>query len=128
MAKKYKQVLKSADSRDEIYAAVAKKASKNAVKKGTTRELEESRLWNEIYTKTARSLDSLEDPGVKRQPKTMHITPSEAELDKRARKLQKAQPGMSYAQCASKALQDDPSLYTQYNNEMAAGTTYAVPQ
>jgi hypothetical protein len=128
---KLKTILKSAVSessaaftRDDLYAAVEKKARKIALKKGCSVELAEGRLWESIY-KTSGVMDP---PEVRREPKMMRVTKAEAELDKRGRKLMKSNPGLGYAQACSKALEQDPALYSAYEKELASGATYLVPE
>jgi hypothetical protein len=83
---KLKQVMKSATAtREDLFAAVAKKAKKIALRKGCSVELAEGRLWESVF-KTA---SALEGPELRREVKVFKATPAEAELDKRARKLMK---------------------------------------
>jgi hypothetical protein len=110
---------------DDLYQAVQKRARKIALKKNCSVELAEGRIWEEIY-KTSAVMDP---PELRRQPKMMRATKSEAELDRRARSLQKANAGLSYAEAASKALEQDPSLYTKYTEEISTpGAQYLVPE
>ncbi len=48
-------------------------------------------------------------------------TAAEAELDDRARKIMKANPGIGYPKACSQALLKDPSLYNRYQAELANG-------
>lgn len=54
-------------------------------------------------------------------------TEAEAVLDDRARKRMKRE-GCSYPAAVEKELQVDPSLYAQYEKELAAGQTYNTPE
>jgi hypothetical protein len=54
-------------------------------------------------------------------------TKAETELDSRARPVMK-RDGVSYPQACSRVLTEDPSLYTKYQAEMAAGDAYLVPE
>ncbi len=56
-------------------------------------------------------------------------TAAEAELDDRARKIMKANPGIGYPKACSQALIKDPSLYDRYQAELAnGGARYNVPE
>ena len=56
------------------------------------------------------------------------VTSAEALLDTRARKIMKKDPTVGYASACSRVLMEDPSLYQKYEQELAAGRTYTVPE
>jgi hypothetical protein len=126
----FEQVLKSAvqtKRRDQIATAVSLEATRIAKRDGISVEKAECEVWK-ANPKAAEAYESARLPDLKPEQKTLKLTGAEVELHRRARKLMRKSVGQSYAQCASKALQDDPGLYTRYQKELAAGTTYDVPE
>ena len=75
------------------------------------------------YEMTAKA-----DEPRRREPKMFKATLAEAELDKRARRLMKQSPEISYAKAVQAALDKDPSLYGKYEKELQAGATFEVPE
>jgi hypothetical protein len=121
-----KVLINKSATRQDLNAAVSRQAEKIAKRQGIRQEVAEGRIWNTLYTKVGQ--DESEAARAHPEPKTFLATPAEAELDKRARKLMKRNPALSYAGAATKALEQDPSLYTRYNDELNSGQTYPVPQ
>jgi Skp family chaperone for outer membrane proteins len=121
----FQQSIKSAGSRDEICKAVRAEAAEVAVKKGCTLDQAEANIWRN--RDAAEAYESARKSEPKRaEPKMFQATPAEGELDRRARKIMKNR-GESYAKSCSIALMEDPGLYSRYERELAAGTTYTVP-
>jgi len=123
---KFKQVLKSATTRDQIVAAVVKKAAKITKRKGIAPDLAEAKTWAKDGAREAYESAPLPKAPV-RERKFFEATPSEAELDRRARKRMK-KTGVSYPKACSEELTADPSLYENYQRELAAGNTFSAPE
>jgi hypothetical protein len=120
----FSEVLKSAKNRDEIIAAVETQALKIAKRDG----ISVNKALAEVWTDEAYEAYEVAPKGEPQRPikKMFKATKAEGELDTRARTILKAS-GMSYPQACSQALEEDPSLYTKYQSEVAAGSTYSVP-
>jgi len=122
----FEQILKSATTREQVVAAVEAKAAKIAKRDGITIEKAEAEVW-EKNPEAVEAYEQAAKTAPKQEPRMTRVTEAEAELDKRARKLVKRNPGMTYAKAVDNCLQEDPALYTRYEKELAAGVTYLVP-
>lgn len=122
----FEQVLKSAGSRDAIVAAVEKEAEVIAKRDGLTIDRARAKVWNETGAHEAYEAAPIGKP---KQPerKVFRCTKAEAELDRIARQRVK-KTGRSYAQCCSDVLTERPELYKQYQEELASGRTFLVPE
>ncbi len=120
----FTEVLKSAETRDQVCAAVERAAE--AIQKRDGISLERARVcaWtNEAMEKYER----LPLPAVLKRERPMgNFTRAEARLEERARKRMR-KTGCSYAKAISSELEDDPSLYEDYEKEMASGATFVAP-
>lgn len=125
---KLKKILKSAiRNRTTVIEAVQKKAAKIAKKTGISPELAEGKVWARRGGEAQAAYESVPAGKPKRaEPKMMKITSAESELDERARKRMK-RTGETYAKACSAELMADANLYTEYEKELAAGSTYDVP-
>lgn len=122
----FTDVIKSATStREDIEMAVNKKAEKLVAESGGTIEAARTRVWTETgayaaYERAPIAITKAERPTVK-------ITKSAAELDDLARKIQKADPKLTYHQAYGKAMIENPQLYSRHCIEEQAGAVYPVP-
>ena len=125
---KFKKILKSGTAtRDQIASAINQRALKSAKKAGHSEVT--STDYEKAMAEGYAAYESTPKAEIgKREPRTARVTKAEAELDKLAKKVMKAGPGMSYAQACSKALQSDPALYDQYQQEIASGAAFEVPE
>jgi hypothetical protein len=90
-----------------------------AREKGTNKELEERKLWHAIYDQS----NSQTSAGAVTIQKKFAATEAEARLHSLASKIAK-RDGISYAQATTKALAQNPSLYSDYVEEVNKGLTY----
>ncbi len=122
----FEQVLKSAGSRDAIVAAVEKEAEVIAKRDGLTIDRARAKVWNETGAHEAYEAAPIGKP---KQPerRTFSCTKAEAELDRLARQRMR-KSGRSYAQSCSDVLTERPELYKQYQEELASGRTFIVPE
>jgi len=125
---KFQKVLKSATTRDAIVAAVEQKAQKIAKRDSIGEDAALAKVWQE-HPEAHEAYEAAPKGDLrKREPNMMQATAAEAELDRRARKRMAKDKTMTYAKALSSELDADPGLYTQYQNEAAAGTTFLVPE
>jgi hypothetical protein len=124
----FEKILKSETvTRDQIVAAVQKRAAEIAREHDCSVAIAEKIIWEEHpelvqkYEATPKAINSRRPA-----PQLAQITMAEVELDKRARRIMKAD-NIGYPAAASKALCADPSLYKQYLDELAAGQTVIAP-
>jgi hypothetical protein len=122
----FQQILKSATTRDQIVAAVERKATKIAKRDRVSLDAARVKAWTE-HPEAFAAYEAAPLDVVKRERKTFEETKAEAELDMRARKRMK-RTGSSYAKAVSEELEADPSLYVKYEREMAAGARFVVPE
>jgi hypothetical protein len=125
----FQSVLKSATGthrRDKIVEAVQMEARRIAKKKGISLQKAEGAVWRENPQAQA-AYESAKLPDLQPERRTIKLTSAEVELHRRARQLMKTSK-MSYAQCATKALEQDPSLYDKYVKEQSAGQFINVPE
>ncbi len=127
---KFQNVLKSASTRSAIAEAVERKAQKIAKRDGVSMSAALAKAWEQSPEAIAKyEATPKDEPKRAAEPKMFRCTKAEAELDHRARKLMTmSKPSLSYAQACSKALTDDPALYTKYQNgSLRRARTYVVP-
>ena len=123
----FKEILKSAKTRDEIVAAVEEKARRIAKRDGIGDDASLVRAWQE-HPEAQAAYEAAPLPVAKKAERRMiKTTVAEAELDKRARKRMR-KTGQSYPQAVSSELNEDPGLYDKYQKELAAGATITVPE
>ena len=127
MKKKFKKILKSALTRDQIAAAVEAKAIKVGKRLGMSEDESRAAIWqnhNEAYA----AYENAPLPTVTRKAALplVQITQAEIELDTRARKIMKSD-GLQYPQACSKILTQNPGLYKSYCDELARGETLTAP-
>jgi len=124
---KLSQILKgeAAASRRTLAEAVIAKAERISRKTGRPREKVENEIWEKGAQQAYESLPLGTQRA--REPKMVKVTSAEAELHRRALKRMKGSD-CSYAKAVSEELTSDPALYRQYENELASGQGYEVPQ
>jgi hypothetical protein len=103
----------------EVIDAVVKKASRRAQKRGTRPDLEEARLWRKIYSTPHPQIDVSTAEGRK-----VPMTEAEWQIEDIAKRLRK-RDGLSYAESISRALCENPHLYSEYVEQSNSGRTYA---
>lgn len=125
MKQSFTEVLKSAGTRDAVCVAVEKEAEAISKRDGISMERARVRAWTD---EAMEKYERLPLPVVKRAERRMgNFTKAEAELEDRARKRMR-KTGCSYAKAVSQELEDDPSLYSDYEKQKAAGETFEAPQ
>lgn len=128
---KLKRILKGevATSRALIEAAVIAKAAKIAKRENVTPEQAENQVWSQPGVREAyESIPAARQPK-RAEQRIYKATRAEADLDARAKRRMKKNPGCSYAKAITDELDADPSLYTRYTEELAAGQTpYDMPE
>jgi hypothetical protein len=125
---KFKQITKvdSGASRDEIWAAVARKCIKIAKRRGL--DDVPTALLEEVLGQAYAAFEAAPLPTVARKQALplAQVTKAEIELDGRARRIMKSD-NVGYPQACSRALTAAPSLYQKYCLELAAGETRTAP-
>lgn len=116
---KFKKILKSGTvTRDQICDHVAERALKIAKRRGVEPN---SAILEEAWLPYYQLHEDAPVAVQKRAERMVSITKAEVTLDERARALQKKNPAMSYAKAVQTALEADPSLYSQYEQELRDG-------
>jgi hypothetical protein len=126
----FERILKSETvTRDQIVTAVQKRASEIADEKGCPVSAAEMQVWTENPELVQKYESTPKAVNPRRPARQMchDVTDAEIELDSRARKIMK-RDGLQYPQACSKVLTDDPSLYSKYCAEIAAGQTFTAPE
>ena len=126
----FSRILKSETvTRDQLVAAVQKRASEIATEHDCSVAIAESIIWKEHPELVAKYEATPKSVNPRRPARQMchDVTEAEIELDTRARKIMK-RDGLQYPQACSKVLTDDPGLYTRYCAEIAAGQTFTAPE
>jgi len=125
---KFQKVLKSTTTREAIVAAVAQRAVKIAKRDGIGDDLALAKAWAE-HPEAQLAYESAPKEAPKKPERRMFAaTKAEIELDDRARKLMKKNPGTTYAKAVTQTLESDPGLYSRYESELAQAKTYDVPE
>jgi hypothetical protein len=124
--KKFERILKSGTaSRDAICGAVAKKAFKIAKRANT--EVNSEILAQAWSDGAYEAYENAPVPAARRPaPPLVQVTKAEVTMDSLARKKMSTD-GLQYPQACSKILTENPSLYSQYCRELAAGETVTAP-
>ncbi|MGA1998342.1 MAG: hypothetical protein ABSH45_21465, partial [Bryobacteraceae bacterium] len=124
----FKKVIKSANvTRDQVVAAVERKAKKIAKREGGSLDVAAAKAWK-TFPEAQQAYENAPTGEPKRpQPRMLRQTKAEAELDRRA-KLRMKRSGDSYAKCVEKELSADPDLYRLYEAEISSGATFDVPE
>lgn len=126
----FERILKSETvTRDQIVEAVTKRATEIATEHDCSVAIAERIVWEEHPELVAKYESAPKAVNPHRPARQMchDVTEAEIELDTRARKIMK-RDGIQYPQACSKVLTDDPSLYTKYCDELAAGQTFTAPE
>jgi hypothetical protein len=123
---KFERILKSGTAtRDQICQAVAKKAFKIAKRANT--EVNSEILAQAWSDGAYEAYENAPVPAARRPaPPLVQVTKAEVTMDSLARKKMSTD-GLQYSQACSKILTENPSLYSQYCRELAAGETVTAP-
>jgi hypothetical protein len=122
----FEQILKGAITREQVCEVVRKHAVELAREQGCSIATAEAAIWKR-HPSAYEAYESSPLPVARQQAIPLaQVTEAEVELDKRARQVMK-RDNIGYPQAASKVLVDDPSLYTRYCEEVAAGQTVTAP-
>lgn len=121
----FTEVLKSAETRDQVCVAVERAAEAIQKRDGISLERARVRAWTD---EAMEKYERLPLPAVLKRERPMgNFTRAEARLEERARKRMR-KTGCSYAKAISSELEEDPSLYESYEKEKATGDTFMAPQ
>ena len=121
----FTEVLKSAETRDQVCHAVERAAEAIQKRDGISLERARIRAWSD---EAMEKYERLPLPALlKRERQMGNFTRAEALLEERARKRMR-KTGCSYAKAIGAELEDDPSLYEDYEKEKATGDTFMAPQ
>ena len=120
----FTEVLKAAETRDQVCVAVERAAEAIQKRDGISLERARVRAWTD---EAMEKYERLPLPAILKRERPMgNFTRAEARLEERARKRMR-KTGCSYAKAISSELEDDPSLYEDYEKEMASGATFVAP-
>lgn len=125
--KKFERILKSGTAtRDEICDAVARRALKIAKRAGV--EVNGEILAQAWSAEAYAAYESAPVPAARKAALPLvQVTKAEVILDSLARKKMSSD-GLKYPQACSRVLTENPELYKQYCDELAAGETVTAPE
>jgi hypothetical protein len=124
-----RKILKSSGevTREQIEAAVEKKAQKIAKRDGISLPKAMDQVWFGKGAEAAEAYSRMRSKP-KTEPTMTRLTEAESELDERARKLMKKTPGTSYAKAVSQVLDEHPEIYDAYEKQISEGKTFLAPE